>query len=154
MSEAVNPQYASGFPAHGCKTAHVRFAVLLFLLLSLIAPSSLAAQGAKMPTFVSMVQLLSNPERYDGKLVRVVGYVWIEPEGAAIYLHKEDKVNSLTKNAIQLSLPEGAVKDKKQLSGYYVLVEGVFDSNDAGHMGLYSGTLRSIQRTSAMHPQK
>lgn len=80
--------------------------------------------------------------------------MWIEFEDTALYFHKEDKINSLTKNAIELGLPEKAIKDKKQLSGYYVLVEGVFDANDTGHMGLYSGAIRSIQRVSPMHPRK
>lgn len=108
----------------------------------------LIAQESASPIFVSMVELLANPDKYHQKLVRIVGYVWIETEGAALYLHREDKINSLTKNAIQLSVSEKMLVNKKQISGHYVLVEGVFDSSDNGHMGLYSGTLRSIQRAS------
>lgn len=109
------------------------------------------AQESRGPRFISMVQLLSNPEQYNGKLIRVVGYLWIEPEGSAIYLHKEDKINSLTKNAIQISVSEEMYKRREELSGYYVLIEGVFSSDDKGHMELYSGVLQSIQRISPRH---
>jgi len=126
----------------------------LVLCFSMMSATNLDAQGAKMPMFVSMVQLLSNPERYNGKTVRVVGYLWIEFEGTALYFHKEDKINSLTKNGIALNLPEKSLKDEKKLSGQYVLVEGVFDADDPGHMGLYSGTIHSIQRTSPMLPKQ
>lgn len=131
-----------------------RLILSLLLLVSSLSVTNLSAQETKMTTFVSMVQLLSNPEQYNGKKVRVVGYLWIEFEGTALYFHKEDKVNSLTKNAIALNLPEKAIKDGKQLSGHYALIEGVFDSSDTGHMGLYSGTIHSIQRTAPMLSQK
>ena len=37
-------------------------------------------------------------------------------------------------------------KDLEQLNGRYVLVEGVFDREGSGHMGVYPGELKSIHR--------
>src|SRR6188472_601053 len=50
----------------------------------------------------SIVSLLATPERYAGKTVRVHGFVRLEFEGDAIYLHKEDFDQRLTSNAIWL----------------------------------------------------
>jgi hypothetical protein len=37
---------------------------------------------------VSLIQLIATPERYHGKFVEVIGYMNLEFEGNAIYLHK------------------------------------------------------------------
>ena len=52
-----------------------------------------------------MVQLLATPEKFDGKLVRVFGFLRLEFEGDALYFHREDDVQGLTRNGIWVVAP-------------------------------------------------
>jgi hypothetical protein len=98
---------------------------------------------------VSMIRLIAAPQEYSKKVIRVIGYLNIEFEGNAVYLHKEDFERSLTTNAIWVDAKPEIMKDLKKLSGQYVLLEGVFEGSDHGHMGLFSGALREIHRGDA-----
>ncbi|RII28371.1 MAG: hypothetical protein CXR31_00295 [Geobacter sp.] len=85
----------------------------------------------------------------------------LEFEGDAIYLSASDAERHITKNGIwvdvnypKLGIPETKPSDPEQLkkvmvkvkslesmNGKYVVIEGVFDMNSHGHLGLYSGSL-------------
>jgi len=47
---------------------------------------------------VSLIKLIATPEKYNGKRIQVIGYLHLEFEGNAIYLHKEDEEAGLSKN--------------------------------------------------------
>jgi hypothetical protein len=102
---------------------------------------------------VSIVRLIASPQDYARKLVRVVGYVSIGFEGDAIYLHEEDFKRSLTTNALWLQAKPEMMKELSKLSRQYIVLEGVFDPSDAGHLGLFSGTIRDITRADSW-PQR
>ena len=93
---------------------------------------------------VSMVQLLTQPEEYDGKRVRTFGYIHFEFEGNGIYLHKEDFDYRLISNRLWVDLTSGFTSDECQDS--YVLVEGIFDVHSRGHMGGSMGAISDINR--------
>ena len=99
---------------------------------------------------VSLINLIATPNKFHGKIVRVIGVSNIEFESNVIYLTKKHLVNGATKNALWISLDFHAIgKTENELSKYngqYVLVEGVFDKESYGHMGLMSGTIRKIKR--------
>ncbi len=96
---------------------------------------------------VSVIQLISNPEKFDGKYVRLIGFVRLEFEGNAIYLHEDDYKYGLTRNGLWLSLTEGCCgKDVRIFDQKYVLVEGTFSAKNQGHMGLFSGAIEKIKR--------
>jgi hypothetical protein len=95
--------------------------------------------------FVSIITLLGDPQRYAGKRVTVTGYVKLEFEGNAVYLHKEDFDNMLTSNALWLDTPPVL----PAFTEGYAFVEGVFDPDGHGHMGMFGGTLKSISRLEA-----
>ena len=104
--------------------------------------------ATEQPQAVSIVQLISNPDAYTGKLVRVFGFVRFEMEGSAIYLHEEDYKQGLYKNGLWLTMNE-----QKELDQKYALVEGVFNAQNHGHMGLWSGSIEKVSR-SLMWPPK
>ena len=91
-----------------------------------------------------MIQLLATPERFDGKRVRVMGYLHQEFESSGLYFHREDDEQSLISNGLWLS---GSC-DGGQLSynQRYVLIEARFDSKDQGHLGAWPGALTDITR--------
>lgn len=106
----------------------------------------LTAQNGQDPTGVSLIQLISNPDRYDGKVVRLEGFLRLEFEGNALYLHQEDDDRMLTKNAIWVDANAGMMQRRNDLNQKYVLLEGTFDAKDHGHMGLFSGSLHKVKR--------
>lgn len=111
---------------------------------------------------VSIVNLIATPERYDEKVVRIDGVMILEFEGDAIYMTKADAENHVFKNAISLVLdyPKFGIPEKepsdpeqlkqaiskakmlKEMSGKYVLIEGIFDKDSRGHLGLFSGSIK------------
>ncbi|MBR2900757.1 MAG: helix-turn-helix transcriptional regulator [Clostridia bacterium] len=96
---------------------------------------------------VSMVQLLATPEKYDGKLVRVIGVGNLEFEDDSLSLNKEDYEHG-TGSSIWLELGEKAIsyKEAKEYNGKYVIVEGFFDKDDRGHFGMFCGSIKDINR--------
>ena len=94
--------------------------------------------------FVSLIRLIQAPEQYHEARVRVVGYGALGFERKAVYVSAEDLKHAVTKNAIWLSvqLTDEVLKLDKQ----YILVEGTFDKNNRGHLKMYSGAIRDIDR--------
>jgi hypothetical protein len=93
---------------------------------------------------VSMVRVLANPEKFHGKRIRVIGFLRLEFEGNALYLHEEDYRHLLTDNALWVDM--GADKEHAGLSMHYVLIEGTFNAKLRGHLGLCSGVIEKITR--------
>jgi hypothetical protein len=99
---------------------------------------------------VSLMQLIVNPEEYHGKPVRVIGVSCIEFEGDAIWFAKEHYEHFVYMNALWIE-PDydalGATRQQlEQFNGKYVLIEGVFNKDNHGHMGMYSGAIEKVTR--------
>lgn len=99
---------------------------------------------------VSLIQLIENPEEYHGKLVRVIGVSRIEFESDGIWFTKEHYDQNVYMNSLWME-PDydslGVTRQQlEQFNGKYVLVEGVFNKNNHGHLGMYSGALEDISR--------
>ena len=77
---------------------------------------------------VSIIELIAVPEKYDGKMVRVIGVVQIEHEYNAIHLSTEDW--KYMTNAIWIDPDyeklEATEEDLAKLNGKMVLIEGIF----------------------------
>jgi len=96
---------------------------------------------------ISVVRLIATPEKYHDKQIQIEGYLNLEFEGDAIYLHKEDRDKGLTRNGFWVSFSDKLDKNEIQkLNHSYVLIEGTFDMNSRGHMGLFGGEIKSITR--------
>lgn len=105
--------------------------------------SGTSLRGKDVP-YVSLIQLIANPEKFHGKYVRVVGFVNLEFEGDAIYLHEDDYKYGLTKNGLWLTL--SGEQDIRKFDRKYVLVQGTFNAKDQGHGDLFSGAVENIKR--------
>ncbi len=95
---------------------------------------------------VSLARLIANPKDYDGKVVRVIGFVSLEFEGNAIYLHQDDYKLNIYKNGLWIDVSDDIQKKKPDFDAKYVLVEGTFNAKETGHMGLWSGSIQKITR--------
>jgi|SRR5699024_1683048 len=108
--------------------------LLLLVLLGTAAcaeKSSPAESRSRQDDRVSIVQLLSNPDDFDGETVRLMGYLQLEFETYALWLHREDRVHGLLPNRIDLEA--SACSDKvDQVNEKYVLLEGTFAVVDRG----------------------
>ena len=93
---------------------------------------------------VSLLQLIVTPERWDGKVVSVAGFMHLEFEGDGLYLHREDFTQGLSQNAIWIGSPARGYAFPKQCYDHYVSLIGRFRADDRGHMGAFSGALTEI----------
>ena len=98
------------------------------------------------PIDMGMVALIAAPENYDGKLIRTHGFLCIEFEGDAVYLHEEDYRYGLTKNSFALRLSKSQREQFKSLSLKYVLIEGTVYGKGLEHTDRWSGAIGNITR--------
>jgi hypothetical protein len=120
----------------------MKLIALLCLATFLIAPMQ-----AQQPTDVTLVQLIANPEKFDGRLIRVIGLLRLEFEGNVLYLHREDYENAILGDGIWVDVTPAIRKQSAKLNMNYVLLEGVFSAGDRGHMGMWSGSIKQIRRS-------
>src|SRR5258707_14637822 len=93
----------------------------------------------QQPVRASMIDVLANPEKYDGKTISVKGFLRLEFEGDALYFHREDFEQSLTDDAVWMDVGNLSPEKIKGVSDRYVIVVGKFDAGKHGHMGLFRG---------------
>lgn len=116
---------------------------LVFVIITILAikPTNQTAEN------VTMLQLLTSPKKYDGKFIRVIGIGNIEFEGNCISPSIDD-LNHYTGNSIWIELDEKktSYNEAWQYNGRHVIVEGIFDKDDCGHMGMFQGSIKNISR--------
>ena len=101
---------------------------------------------AQEPTDVTLVRLIANPEKFDGKLIRVIGFLRLEFEGNVLYLHREDYENAILGDGIWVDVTPVVTKQSAALNMNYVLLEGIFSAGERGHLGMWSGTIKQVRR--------
>jgi hypothetical protein len=92
---------------------------------------------------VSLIQLIANPEHYDGEQVQVIGFLRLEFEGNALYLHEDDCKNNIYGNAVGIGVTKEWKWSKDEVNMHYVAVVGTFR---AGKSNLHSGVIVNISR--------
>jgi len=110
---------------------------------------SMGWAAAEEPRDVSMVQLIADPARFDGQAIRVIAYLHLQFEGDAVYLHHDDFRHAIMQNSIAIDLTDSQRQAAAKLNKTYVMVEGTFRANAAGHMGLWHGAVGEVSRLSA-----
>jgi hypothetical protein len=126
-------------------------AVALILAVATMTESSRPAN--KLPELVSLIQLISTPKAFDGEVVEVVGFLRIEFDGNALYLHKDDFEQRISKNRVWIGLDAKSQDAAAKLNMQYVILVGTFDASNKGHMSMHSGALLHIGQMSAWPPQ-
>jgi uncharacterized Zn ribbon protein len=84
------------------------------------------------PTIVSMINLIATPEKFDGKMVSVVGFLAIETEDARLYLSEEDYRHYIAENGVFVDVNGEVTKNMEKADGHYVSLVGVFKLKGAG----------------------
>lgn len=128
-----------------------RIMVIVFMGLALMAvvcsEGGTVNKGVKE---VSLMQLIVDPEKYHGELVRVIGVSRIEFEGDSVWFTKEHYQHGIYRNSLWIE-PDydalGSTREQlEQFNGKYVLMEGYFNQDNHGHLGMYSGAIEKITR--------
>jgi hypothetical protein len=123
----------------------VRKLLLLSLLAGALAAPDSPRATSKDSIRVSMIRLLATPEKYEGKLVQVVGVFVFKTEESALYLHREDAELLNGDNALWVEpAPWKGEQASKSLSGAFVIVAGRFTAKERGHEGAFAGTLKAV----------
>lgn len=125
-------------------SAKVKVSTLVCILLFTALPA--VPLTGEQPVNATMVQLIANPEKFDGKLIRVIGFLRLEFEGNVLYLHREDFENSILGDGIWVNVNPEMTNQSNALNMHYVILVGFFSSRDHGHMGMWSGTITQIRR--------
>lgn len=97
---------------------------------------------------VSIIELIASSEKYDGKLVRVIGVGLIETDHGdfedSLYLNKEDyEIHTGSSLRLEMGLRAISREDASIFNGKYVIVEGLFKQTDEP---LHSGLLTNVSR--------
>lgn len=96
---------------------------------------------------VSLIQLIAQPEKFQGKQVRFIGFLRIEFEGNAIYLHREDFDHMIANNAVWVNIPRDMTKRQRDdVNMHYVICVGIFRADLHGHMGMFAGEITNVRR--------
>jgi hypothetical protein len=122
------------------------FAILGITALMIVSSSG-PAHGQQRPAVsVSLIQLIATPERFDGKLVSVVGFLSFGGvEGDGLYLHKDDRDNG-TGNAVRIDRTKEMLRDRERLYDNYVVIVGVFRHEEKPAIYVSTGRITNIQR--------
>ena len=126
-----------------------RFAFLILAVL-ILSTSVLAQDQNPPPPIVSLVQLLSSPEKYDGKHIAVMGFLTIGQENNVLYLGKNDYDNALLPNSVWIELSDGMIKNRNELTMKYVRVVGVFHQGHSGRSRVFVGGISGISDCSVL----
>lgn len=102
---------------------------------------------------VSLVRLIANPEKYDGKYIRIEGLAYFDSEHYinGIFLSREDREMANGRNAIFVTFSP-SIRDADHLNNQFVLAQGVFRANDRGHLSAFASTLADVDRVEAVRP--
>lgn len=98
------------------------------------------------PEAIPFVRLLANPQDFDGHWVRLIGPASFEFEGTVIYLGPDDDRVGQQSNGVWLRLTGEQYESNRANHGKWMIVEGLFDAADKGHLGAFSGALGAINR--------
>lgn len=95
----------------------------------------------------SIINLIATPEKYHNKDVQVIGVVNLEFESNELCLSKSDLEYHINNNCLWIELgSEISYEEAQNLNGKYAIIEGTFDMNNKGHLGMYAGSITDITR--------
>lgn len=102
-------------------------------------------QSNPRPLVVSMIQLIATPERFDGKLVSVVGFLRLSQEANLLYFDKSSYDNVMLENTLWLDPTEEMERDREHLEMKYVRIEGIFRLGNKMRNNVSAGGITDIK---------
>lgn len=93
---------------------------------------------------VSIIQLIANPQTYDGHRVQLAGYVVTEFECQAIYLDRESYKHCVSANSI--GIDHDFSRTAKEANHRYCLISGMFRITPTNYVPLAVGKLCDLSQ--------
>jgi hypothetical protein len=121
-------------------------AVALLSVLNCFAPAMAQSDNTKdRAKNVSLIRLIANPKAFDGRRLRLAGYLGHNglDRSVGLYVTELDGQNSIISNSVDLHLEELTV-DK--LIGKYVILEGTYHSPVGPLSDYINGYLDHVSR--------
>lgn len=78
---------------------------------------------------VSFIRLITNPEKYEGKKITVVGLIRVEREATILALDKESLDYDVFENWISIKLTPSQIENYIKFDTHYVQVSGLFSQH-------------------------
>jgi hypothetical protein len=110
----------------------ILFSVLFLILYALSSPTGGQERGPKaivpqpIATSTSIINLVATPEKYDGKMVSVAGFLALERDDPRLYLSQEDYRHNIVQNGIFIQANKEVTSDIESKDLHYVQIAGVF----------------------------
>ena len=117
------------------------------MVLFLVIPISASIQRSdreEKTGLVSLIQLIATPEKYDGQLIEVIGFMHLAFESDELFVNKSDFENRISKNGVWIQQNKNLIAHSTEINDRYVIVVGTFSAGDRGHMGMASGAITKI----------
>ncbi len=105
----------------------------------LVPADDLCERQVSGPQDVSLIALIANPGEFSGKAVSVTGFYRSEFEHSAIYLSRDDALNSIAQSGLWVF---GGVP--KTLRNRYIRVSGIFNPESHGHLGQWPASICGV----------
>jgi len=102
---------------------------VLIILLTLCGPAAVPKQ---LPPAISIIQLIANPEKYNGQTVTVMGFMTIAFESDMLYLSYEDYQHAIVPNSVWFERNSHIMADSEKLDMNYVEIIGTFTTDTIG----------------------
>jgi hypothetical protein len=118
-----------------------RFAAVLLLSL---AEANLAR--AADTQLVAMRDIFTDPPAFEGRKVRVAGFLGLDADGKALYMNRDDFNRSAAGHALRLDLTNAQLRSLSKLNNGRVLVEGTFSTNTNVDGTRWPGALKQVVR--------
>jgi hypothetical protein len=120
------------------------------ILISLVVVSSLClrtttgqTRPVQQPMHVSVLQLITTPDKFDGQVISVIGFLSLSREQDVLYAHQEDATHLILDNGVVVDRTEQLGRDKKSLDRKYVQIVGLFRGGGKRTMP-FVGTISSV----------
>ena len=131
---------------------------LVLVVLSLTACLALSARAQEIglvnreSVTTSLVAILATPFAYHERAVRTYGVIYEVQGEVALFLNKEHGEHFISPNAlwVEFTNSEISIEQVRNLHGEYVIIEGYIDAEDKGSMGIFSATLKRVNRIRAL----
>jgi hypothetical protein len=121
----------------------------LWFLIACSILTSPVLLGQDRPEPISLIQLVTSPEKFNGKVVLVRGFFLVvgrphDVVSYTLFLHKEDAENNLG-NSVVVVPNEQMKRDQEKIDRMYVQLTGTFRSvHVAGTADSYVSSIRDI----------
>jgi hypothetical protein len=119
--------------------------IILSMLSCLRLPTANSSSPRDRANYMSLIRLIANPKTFDGRHLRLAGYLYYNGVDRAIglYVTELDARNFIISNSVDLNLEESGVA---KVLGKYVVLEGTYHAPQGVLADYMNGHLDQISQ--------